>query len=357
MLRKEIVLKNCISKHTGYPYVGLSKDNETKSHFIHRLIAEAFIPNPDNLPCVNHIDQNRKNSVLSNLEWCTYAYNNSYGDANEKRRQTRRKNMEGKHKTIYQFDLDGNLLNVYTCGVEQLEKKLGYEMKYGLSEKSKTAHGFVFSYSPKFEYVEDIPKRHQKYVILLDKDGNEQHRFKSVSEAAEACGFDRHLFSRTKPIDGIITIKGLRFKVEQKENEYIPKGHKGPRPDLKGKGVKPVCQYTKQGEFVAEFPSISAAGESVGRNKGDIINCCKGKLKTAHGFIWRYKGDNPPEPLKDDSKRRINQYTLDGEYVATFDSIKNAVTALGKGVPTCISNALSGRTNSAYGYIWKYANT
>jgi hypothetical protein len=59
----------------GYYRVGLRK-NGTQKHFnVHRLVALTYIPNPNNLPCVNHIDLNRKNNNLSNLEWCTILYN------------------------------------------------------------------------------------------------------------------------------------------------------------------------------------------------------------------------------------------------------------------------------------------
>ena len=68
----------------GYLYVGLHKDKEVKNYLIHRLVAETYLPNPDNLPCVNHKDENKENNALLNLEWCTYEYNNNYGSRIEK---------------------------------------------------------------------------------------------------------------------------------------------------------------------------------------------------------------------------------------------------------------------------------
>lgn len=63
----------------GYLRVPLSKNGKTVLHHIHRLVAEAFIPNPDNLPEVNHIDENKSNNCVENLEWCNHRYNSRYG--------------------------------------------------------------------------------------------------------------------------------------------------------------------------------------------------------------------------------------------------------------------------------------
>lgn len=63
----------------GYCEQGLVKDKVKKSKRIHRLVAEAFIPNPDSLPEVNHIDEDKSNNVVSNLEWCDHRYNTNHG--------------------------------------------------------------------------------------------------------------------------------------------------------------------------------------------------------------------------------------------------------------------------------------
>ena len=84
-------------QRSGYLRVGLSKCGESKHHFVHRLVAEAFMPNPYSLPYVNHKDENRGNSRLDNLEWCTQKYNSNYGTCKEKRAFTlAKKKNEGK---------------------------------------------------------------------------------------------------------------------------------------------------------------------------------------------------------------------------------------------------------------------
>lgn len=83
-MRNGRVLK-CI-KHNEYMWVSLSKDNIKSKKRVHRLVAEAFIPNPYNLPYINHKDENKTNNVLENLEWCTPAYNTQYYHNNKNRR-------------------------------------------------------------------------------------------------------------------------------------------------------------------------------------------------------------------------------------------------------------------------------
>lgn len=67
----------------GYLRICLSVDKKQTHYLVHRLIAQAYIPNPDNLPCVNHIDTNRSNNSIENLEWCTQQYNNQSINTNK----------------------------------------------------------------------------------------------------------------------------------------------------------------------------------------------------------------------------------------------------------------------------------
>lgn len=86
--------------HTaGYKTVCLTKDGKSKTQYVHRLVAEAFIPNPENLPFINHKDEDKTNNFAENLEWCTAQYNNTYGKAREKQaRKVRGKALSEEHK-------------------------------------------------------------------------------------------------------------------------------------------------------------------------------------------------------------------------------------------------------------------
>lgn len=75
-------------KDRAYLSVSFQKNKSRKIYYIHRLVAEAFIPNPDNLPQVNHKDENTNNNVVENLEWCTNKYNINYGTRNLKSKCT-----------------------------------------------------------------------------------------------------------------------------------------------------------------------------------------------------------------------------------------------------------------------------
>lgn len=80
---KEKVLASFPNRN-GYLKVNLYRDRNIKQVSVHRLVAAAFLDNPDNLPEVNHIDEDKGNNLVENLEWCTASYNTNYGTRNER---------------------------------------------------------------------------------------------------------------------------------------------------------------------------------------------------------------------------------------------------------------------------------
>lgn len=80
---------------SGYYNVNLCQSGACKTYKVHRLVAEAFIENPKDLPLINHIDENPLNNLVSNLEWCDIRYNNNYGTRNKRMAATLSKPVEG----------------------------------------------------------------------------------------------------------------------------------------------------------------------------------------------------------------------------------------------------------------------
>lgn len=119
---------------SGYLHVDLYKNGQMKSYKIHRLVAMAYIPNPDNLPQINHKDENKTNNCLQNLEWCDSKYNINYGNRTEKTK-----------KPILQYDLDGNFIREWPSATD-----VGREVKSNicncLKGKLPKAYGFIWKY-------------------------------------------------------------------------------------------------------------------------------------------------------------------------------------------------------------------
>ena len=90
--RRKIFLKPSLNQK-GYAYVSLSKDGKSKTCRIHRLVAEAFIPNPENKPEVNHINEVKTDNYVSNLEWATRIENMNAGTVQQRLAQIRQEKL------------------------------------------------------------------------------------------------------------------------------------------------------------------------------------------------------------------------------------------------------------------------
>lgn len=148
--RKSKILKP-VNMGNGYYRVHLSKNGKYRYWLIHRLVAITFIPNPNNLPFINHKDENPANNSVWNLEWCDYSYNNSYGTKVVRCNDTRIKNnLPNKPKITYQFDLNGNLLATYPSTAEAARQlKCRQSAISSACLRNGKTNGYKWSYSPR----------------------------------------------------------------------------------------------------------------------------------------------------------------------------------------------------------------
>ena len=137
---KEKILKQAIDKD-GYPRITIIVGEEKPKFIpIHRLVAQAFIPNPNNYPCVNHKDENPRNNNVDNLEWCTISYNNNYGTRQERVSKTQGKRIMGisKDKTLQFWSASqaskylgkNSISSIIKCANGKLKSAYGYKWRW-----------------------------------------------------------------------------------------------------------------------------------------------------------------------------------------------------------------------------------
>lgn len=121
-----------------------------------------------------------------------------------------------------------------------------------------------------------------------------------------------------------------------------------------------VLQYSLDGNFIKKYETVAEAGLSLNKPTQDISKCLVGKYKHTYGYIWIYADEpNPLELVREKmapskTKKKIKQYTIEGEYIQTYDSIVEAKQALGKKRIRIVECA-KGIYETAGGYVWKFA--
>lgn len=132
----------------GYLVVHLSKNNIKEQCKVHRLVAIAYIENKHNLPQVNHLDENKLNNMLDNLEWCTSKQNNNHGTRNKRLSETQRNDVK-KSKKVLQYSINGDFIKEWDsiCDAE----RAGYDRK-GISRVCRgvkhynTSNGYIWKF-------------------------------------------------------------------------------------------------------------------------------------------------------------------------------------------------------------------
>lgn len=278
-----IILKKVLQSN-GYYTITLCKNNIHKVIYIHKLVAENFIPNPHNYNVINHKDENKLNNNVNNLEWCTTNYNLNYGTRNERCSQNQIR------KPVLQFNQKGILVKKW----ESINSVKNINLKPSLiskccKEKVYLAYNYIWIYENEYNSMTDIQFKNNieyrikmniisnKSVKMYNINGEYIKTFKSIKEGSE------YIHSDTSKISNCCSgkIKTVKGYVWRYENDNINK-----YDFTHNTTSKIILQYDKEMNFIKEWESQASIKKELNLN---IQKALKNKVKTAGGYIWRYK--------------------------------------------------------------------
>lgn len=247
----------------GYKYYRLSKEGQKKMFYAHRLVAEHFLENPENLPVVNHKDGDKLNNNVNNLEWVSYSDNVMHA---------RKNNLISKvkeHREIYTEDLEG----------EQWRKIREFE-NYSVSSKGRVKNDLK-----NWILRPSITSGYKK--VRLSKNGKVEDRLVHRLVYSEFNETDQFL-----PKGYVIDhIDGDKLNNDLSNLRYISLSENvlsALYDSNTNNSNKPVEQYDLQGNFIKSFPSVREAARQLNLDSSTISKVCRGKNKTHGGFIFKY---------------------------------------------------------------------
>ena len=248
--KRNRILRGTIQRNE-YHTIYLMFNNKQYNFMIHRLVAEAFCPNPNNYTIVHHKDGNKHNNAADNLEWTTILNNNqSKNRLNNKYRQPYENAELSKQWASLSFNenygvnTDGEMINFHTGKLIKGSDRNGYK-RVGIDHHVYSIHRLIYE-----TFIGSIPKG--MYIDHID--GNRSNN----------------------------ALSNLRL-VTQSNNMYaaMNNGHSGQIP---------ILQFDKEGNFIQEFPNIQAAADAVHVSHAAIRSAIS-RNGTSGGFSWKKKID------------------------------------------------------------------
>lgn len=254
-------LKGSIGEN-GYKYYRLSQDNIKKMFYAHRLVAEAFIPNPNNLPVVNHIDGNKLNNNISNLEWVSYSDNSRHAHQAKLISKVR-------EREYYIEDLQ-----------DEIWKQL-WNLPYSISSKGRVKND-------RTQLLLKPSITGGYYKIRASVEGKVQDIF---IHNAVYCIFNNIQAIPAGMVVDHINGDKLNNSVENLRLITLSENVKSALYETKtNKSCKAVAQY-KDGKYIATFPSTREAARVLGLDSSTISKVCRGVNKSHGGFTFKYIDD------------------------------------------------------------------
>jgi len=269
----------------GYAKVHFSINGKNKGYLVHRLVAFAFISNPNNYNEINHKDGDKQNNCVDNLEWCTHSQNMKH--AFDTGLKANKKGEEYPYaRAVYQYDKNGNFIKRWGA---LMDAARAYNIHHSCiaaccSGKVKTCLDYAWSYYPTTVNPESLKWNNGKAVYQYDKNGNFIKKWHDSHEAAREALGNENLFSIIcKCCRGErLSAGGYIWTRELKEidlNQY-----KKPKP-----GSKIVAMYDMDGNFLKQWGSTHDAERETGIDFRTISKIALGNQKSyQQKFVFKY---------------------------------------------------------------------
>ena len=383
----------------GYLTVGIKGTlGENITRFVHRLVAITFIPNPDNEPTVNHINHDRSNNNVNNLEWASHKNQNNHSRKRKLTIEEYPSSSEGD-RNIWKCDkFTGERIEMFKsireayCKTESSFRGVFSQIFY-VAENHEISNslpdsreGMLVAAGFKWKYDELRKFKTEEWCSIdpLHVKGAEGYEISTLGRSCDPKGIVRSPVRYGKY--PMISIKGVQFlahrlvaltflqRIEGKDFVNHIDGNKcNPIVDnlelcsqseniqhaydngLIIREIKKVCQYDLKGNFIKEFNSVKEATDELGIVGDNNISCAILREGSAGGFIWRRQsGDKSKIVVKQRKKRKTKkvwQCDLKGNFIKEFNSVNEAKDELCN-VSGNIQSAITKR-GSACGFTWR----
>ena len=264
----------------------------------------------------------------------------------------------GRQYKIYQFMPNGDFVRKYNNAQEVLDyySDIKPQGVIGAVGKNGFYYGYYWTKNNYFDFdIDNYKKWHP--VDQYSTDGVLLKRWNSITEALNNIGFNcgsRILLQ----CEGKIITPVCGYIWRNKDDLY----NKYSVNMESKKRKQPIDQYSINGEFIASYDTIKEAGYSNNISEeyhSHISACCKGKKSYALGYVWRYKGDSYDKYNVNTEhyiRRQVDQYSTDGTFIKTYNTVKEAANSCGKSDEylSHITKVCQHKSNSAFGYVWRY---
>jgi hypothetical protein len=389
-----------LDKITGYMRTGINK----KAKGLHQIVAETFLENTDNKPTVNHKNKNRTDNRLINLEWATYAENNSHKNENSVKTYYNHKNG----RTVLRINKENNevietyetiilaskwiLENIYKQDTKNkdIEKELR-TLSSSLSQKIKRNQNNYFGYNFLWKFEEDTQNYENeiwKPITNFEKKGYYISNFgriktpnnKIKDKFAISSGYYELKISKSER-DKIHRLVALHF-IENIDNKPFVNHKNGNKLDNRDENLEwatnqenvihayenglnarasQVIQYDKEGKnIINEFKTIIEASHVLNIGQSHISSCCRGIILQTHGFHFKYK-EKKDEKIREKkqnltSGKKVYQYDKNNNLLKSFNTIIECAKFYNV-TTNVISNKLKGnlsKSEELNKYIFKF---